>query len=308
MNDQIIVIGHKSPDTDTVVSAMAAAAFYNATDSKNDYVAKTTGSLNSETQFVLDKFELDSPEILESFNGEKVVLVDHNESSQTVEGEKDVIAIIDHHKLNFSTENPIEIMMKPWGCTATILYERFKKNAITIPQELKGPMLCAILSDTVITKSPTTTAKDIEVIEALSKELNLDYKELGMEMFKAKAKVADKTPEEIIRNDFKDFDMNGKKIGIGQIETPDLSELQTKVSDIIGAMKILQTSENYDAILLMMTDIIEEGTQLLIVSEDNGTEIASFFETKIENNVTPVIPGMMSRKKQVSPVLTEKFA
>ena len=306
MSDKIYVVGHKNPDTDTVVSAIVTSYFLNKRDNTSIYTPVVTGAINSETQFVFEKFNLTRPDIrLESTN-HKLFLVDHNELSQTIDGAKheDVVGFIDHHKLKFESSSPLDITIKPWGCTCTILYDLFMKENIEIPQELKGPMLCAILSDTVITRSPTTTQKDIDVIKTLSEDLKIEYKNLGLELFKAGAQVSHKTPLEIIQNDFKEFDINGKKVGVGQIETPDLKELDEKRRDILEAMEEMKKEMKYHSIILMLTDIIEEGTILLVVSEHVDI-FATMFHTNIQFNTSDFIPGMMSRKKQVAPQLTE---
>lgn len=309
MNEKIHVIGHKSPDTDTVVSAIVTADFLQKRDGDTvTYVPNMTGKCNDETVFVEDTFGLNIPHVLTDAKGLKLFLVDHNEESQQVKGDGEIVGIIDHHKIVFESAHPIDIMVKPWGCTCTILYDLYEKYGFDIPQELKAPMLCAILSDTVITKSPTTTQKDIEVIVKLSTELKLDYKKIGMDMFKAKAKIADKTSEEIIMNDFKDFDFDGKKVGVGQIETPDLTEIEGRVNELKTKMLSMREVRGYHTIILMLTDIIEAGSKLLIVSEDEEEEVAEWFDTKVMNSATNFIPGMMSRKKQVAPVLSAKFS
>ena len=307
MSETIHVIGHKSPDTDTVVSAIIAAHFLNQRDSTDVYKAMISDRINSETAFVMEEFDITLPPVLDDATGKKLFLVDHNEQSQIVDGEGHIVGIIDHHKMNFVSAQPIEITTRAWGCACTILHDLYERKNVELPHEFKGPMLCAILSDTVILKSPTTTPKDVEVIKKLAEELEVDYEELGMNMFKAKAEVASKSPIDIIKNDFKDFDINGKKVGVGQIETPDLHELDEKIPQIVSAMKTLKESDKYDSIILMLTDIIEEGTKLLLVSDDDGQELANIFETQVENNVTPFIPNMMSRKKQVAPVLSENL-
>jgi manganese-dependent inorganic pyrophosphatase len=308
INEKIYVIGHLNPDTDTVVSAMSMAAFLNARERTDKYVAVTTGKANSETSFIFEKFGLKYPEIIETATDKKLFLVDHNEPSQIVNGStsENIVGFCDHHKIKFECGKPIEIITKPWGSTNTIIYDLFKKELLDIPQELKPAMLCAILSDTVILKSPTTTPVDMMIVEQLSEELDIDFKELGMEMFKAKAQISSKTPMEILKNDFKNFDFNGKKIGVGQLETPDLKEVETKINEIKSEMNSMKQNDDYYAIILMLTDIIQEGTKLLIVSNNNDS-FATMFNTNINDGLTNFIPGMMSRKKQVAPVLDSKL-
>jgi manganese-dependent inorganic pyrophosphatase len=306
--DKVYVVGHLTPDTDTIVAAMSLAAFLNARDRTDRYVAVMTGKQNSETDYIFKRFDLDFPEIMTDATNKKLFLVDHNESSQMIKGatSENIIGFVDHHKLKFENSVPVEIITKPWGSSCTLIFDMFKKELLDIPRELKPAILSAILSDTVITKSPTTTPVDVMVIEELSQELSIDYKELGMEMFKAKAKISDKTALQIIKNDFKDFDFSGKKIGIGQMETADLTEIESRTAELVSEMKKLKENEGYHSLVLMLTDIMQEGSKLLIVSDDEN-KVADIFKTSLSNNLSEFIPGMMSRKKQVAPVLSENI-
>lgn len=305
---EVYVIGHLNPDTDTTVSAVAMAAFLNLREKTDIYKPAMTGRPNSETKYVFDKFNYNLPPELNDASNKKLFLVDHNESSQIVKGysTENILGFVDHHKIKFECPMPIEIITKPWGSTNTIIYDLFEKENIEIPEKIKPLMLCAILSDTVITKSPTTTIKDIYVIEKLSNALNIDYKKLGLEIFKAKAQIASKTAESIIKNDFKDFDFNGKKFGIGQIELPSLDEISQKYNDLRQKIKELKEKENYHTIILMITDIIKEGSMLLVESNEEQ-KIAEIFKTEINNKLTEFLPGVLSRKKQVASKLAENF-
>lgn len=302
MSEKIYVIGHKSPDTDTVVSAIAAADFLNQREGTNVYIPAITGPLNSETEFVLQHFMVEPPMLLEDANGASIVLVDHNEAEQTVDGAKNIVAIIDHHKINFTGSDPIEVIVKPWGSTATVILDLYAKAGLEVPVHLPGLLLCAILSDTVILRSPTTTARDIAMVEAIAQNLDLNYKDLGMQLFSAKAQITTKSALEIIQNDFKEFEVEGKKVAIGQIETPSLKEVEGKIADIKEEFTTLKTA--YHTLMLILTDIIEGGSKIVILS-DTETELVAAFNTTAQDHVTEFIPGMMSRKKQVVPVITK---
>lgn len=302
MSEKIYVIGHKSPDTDTVVSAIAAADFLNQREGTDVYTPAITGPLNSETEFVLNHFMIETPVLLEDANGASLVLVDHNEDGQVVDGAKNIVGIIDHHKINFTGSDPIELVVKPWGSTATVILDMYAKEGLEVPAHLPGLLLCAILSDTVILRSPTTTPHDRAMVEAIAENLDIDYKELGMQMFSAKAQVATKSALEIIQNDFKEFEVNGKKVGLGQIEAPSLLEIESKIPLIVAELELMKPV--YNTLCLMLTDIVEEGTKLIIIS-DSEAELVSAFNTVSVEHVTEFIPGMMSRKKQVVPVITE---
>jgi manganese-dependent inorganic pyrophosphatase len=312
-NQEMYVIGHKSPDTDTVASAICAAAYLNARDNTTKFVPAITAPVNTETEYILKTFNITTPQILSDATGKQIFLVDHNEQSQMVNGadKAQIIGFIDHHKINFTSDNPLEIIVRPWGCTCTILHDLFIRENLSMTREVKALMLCALLSDTMMLKSPTTTPKDAEVLKQLASELDLDYVKLGLELLKAKSQVSAKTPQQIIDNDFKDFDVKGKKVGIGQIETPDITELDEKLGDIVSQMNIMKenmsVSENpYHSIILMVTDVMLEGSRLLVVSDDEQ-KIAKLFNTHIHNNISDFIPGMLSRKKQVAPIVSEKL-
>ncbi|MBT3463383.1 manganese-dependent inorganic pyrophosphatase [archaeon] len=306
--EKIYVIGHKNPDTDTTISAIAMANFLNTITRTENYIPVTTAKINSETEFVLNKFGYVAPEILEDATDKKLFLVDHNEQSQWVNGAsaENILGFVDHHKIKFENSFPIEIITKPWGCTCTIIYYLFEGQNIEVPKELKPLMLCAMLSDTVILKSVTTTKRDKKYVEDISQELEIDYKEIGMEMFKAKAQISNKTADEIIHNDFKNFDFNAGKFGIGQIETPDLTDVVARADEIKSKMQELVESEGYHSMIIMLTDIIEVGSKLLVVSKDEN-KIAEIFNTTIDDGLSEFLPSVMSRKKQIMPKLSEKF-
>jgi manganese-dependent inorganic pyrophosphatase len=307
--EKVYVVGHLNPDTDTVISAIAVAKYLNAVSESDTYVAAMTGNVNSETDFVFKKFNIQKPMLLEDASGKLLFLVDHNEKTQMVKGAdvEKVLGFIDHHKVKFENSKPITITVLPWGSTSSIAYNLLSEvGNVQIEDSLKAGLLCGMLSDTVILKSPTTTDQDRVYVKKLAEELSIDYKELGMEMFKAKAQISSKSAQQIITNDFKNFDFNGKKVGIGQLEAPDLAEVEAKIPEILGKMEEMKNSESYHSLILMLTDIIQEGTKLLVVSDDEE-RIAELYKTIINNKLSDFIPGMMSRKKQVMPVLAENL-
>ena len=308
MLKKIYIIGHKSPDLDSVAAAISYANFKNKQENTDAYVSAITEDVNQVTKFVLDKFNLETPEILQNASGKKIILVDHNEFSQAPEGisQAEIIEILDHHKLNFKYDQPITVNIKPWGAACSILAQMYFDNNIKIDKNLAGLMLSAILDDTVITKSPTCADKDKELIEKLASLAGIsDWQAYGFEMFKIKSSVKDFTDLEIIKNDFKDFDFKAGKFGIGQVETVDLSEFDAREQDLLEAMEKIQRQENYHSIILFLTDIINEGSRFLIVS-NNIKEVGEALGQKLENNKT-YIPGIMSRKKQVVPLIAKVF-
>ncbi|MFH0891588.1 MAG: manganese-dependent inorganic pyrophosphatase [Candidatus Falkowbacteria bacterium] len=308
MSDKIYVIGHKSPDLDSVAAAINYAGFLNFALKTDNYVPARAGEINKVTAFVLDKFGFKAPELLEDAAGKKLILVDHNEASQSVDGREKakVVAILDHHKMNFSYDEPIYLDVRPWGSSNSIIYSLSKIAGYKIDEKTAGLMLSAILDDTVITKSPTCTEKDKGIIVELAPLAGIDdWREYGLEMFKVKAGVGDMTAEGIIRNDFKDFEFKAGKFGFGQIETVDLSEFDGRKEELLAALEDIKTKNGYQGVILFITDIMKEGS-LFLVAADNTEEVEKALGAKLENNQV-YIPGIMSRKKQVVPKFTEVF-
>lgn len=302
------VIGHKSPDLDSVAGAIAYAKFKNLLENTNDYQAVIAGEVNKETQYALDKFRFAKPVVLDNAKGKNIVMVDHNEFSQAVESieEAKIKEILDHHKLNFKYSEPIAVTIKPWGSSCSIVFDLFKAQGLEVDQNLAGLMLSAILIDTALTKSPTTTEKDKKIISELATKAGIrDWQEYGMALFKVRSTVKDLTAAEILKSDFKDFDLADGKIGIGQVETVDLTEIESKENELLRAMNELMTEEGYHSVVLFLTDIINEGSKFLVATVDQkGVEKA--LGAKLENDRV-YIEGIISRKKQVTPKFSEVF-
>lgn len=305
----ILVFGHKNPDTDSVVSAIAEATMLNSCKGEGTAEARIQGEINPETKFVLDKFGLETPKILEEIAGKEVALVDTTDPNQLPEdiNEADIKYIFDHHQLGgLKTNAPFEGWLRPVGCTSTILKKVADKYGDEISANVAGAMLCAILSDTVLFKSPTTTDNDKEVAEELAKMAGIDDIEaLGMEMLRVKSSITNDSATNLIERDFKEFDFGGKKVGIGQVELIELSMIDSKLDDIKTEMQKLKEEGGYWGIIMLITDIMKEGSLVLSYS-DNNERIGDILGGKFENNQV-YIDGMMSRKKQVVAPLTEKL-
>ncbi len=310
MSEKIYVIGHKSPDLDSVVSAIAYANFKNIQEKTDVYIPAVAGEINRETQYALEKFGFEKPETPEQAPGVKLVLVDHNEFSQSVEGvdEAEIVEVLDHHKVNFAYSQPIPFQVRPWGATATIITDKFFQHNLEINKNLAGLMLSAILVDTVITKSPTTTKEDVKIIDQLAKLAEIEsWEEFGIEIFKIRSDVSRLSARDIIKGDFKDFELSSGKFGVGQVETADLSEFDSREEELLQTLEEIKTEGDYHTTILFITDIMEEGSRFLVASEDKeglGESLGADFST--ENKA--FIPGIMSRKKQVAPKLEKKFA
>lgn len=301
-----LVIGHKNPDTDSIVSAIAAADLYN----KRGFAVKPAaqGAPAPETAFVLEKFGVTPPEIVKNVAEKDIWLVDFSDLAQAPEGmdSATVKGIIDHHKLgDVTTATPLEAWLWPVGCTGTIITNMYDFYGVEIPRQIAGILLCAILSDTVIYKSPTCTETDRQAVETLAAiAVVKDVKALGMEMFRVKSAVDGAEIADLIFRDYKDFDMNGKKVGIGQLEVIDLDMLKDIKEDLKKEMKKLKDDDRH-SVFLLLTDIMKEGSELLIVS-DEPELVESAFEVKRDGD-SVWLPGVMSRKKQVVPNLQKVF-
>ena len=300
-----LVTGHKNPDTDSIISAIAGADLL----SKRGIAAKAVaqGATTPETDFVLKKFGMKAPEVVASVAGQKVVLVDHSDLAQAPADLKDaeVIAVIDHHKLgDVTTSSPLLMWVWPAGCTCTVLKNMYDFYGIEIPKDIAGGLLCAILSDTVIFKSPTTTDDDKKAVEALAKIAGVaDYKALGMEMFKVKSAVDGVPARDLVFRDYKDFDMSGKKVGIGQLEVIDLAMLD-KVKGDLAAEICKVKAEGRHSVFLLLTDIMKEGSEMLICSDDPAIVNKAF---GVAGDKSVWLPKVMSRKKDVVPKFEAAF-
>ncbi len=302
----VYVIGHKSPDTDSVTSAIAYAALMKAKG--EDYVPAVAGALNPESEMVLKQFGFATPEILTDATGKKIALVDHSDLAQAPDNLSagEVVAIVDHHKIgDVTTNQPIFFCAMPVGCTGTVLKVLYDLEGIKVDPKVAGLMLSAILSDTVNFKSPTCTPADKKAVAELAAIAGVtDTDGLFMEMLKAKSAVTGVPPMELLHRDYKDFDMNGKKVGVGQLELPTLDLVADMREALYGAMKEQKGGERH-SVLLMLTDVIKEGTDLMVLSDDPAL-IESAFGGKLAGN-SMWIDGMMSRKKQTVPNLQKAF-
>jgi len=309
MNEnKIYIVGHKSPDLDSVAGAISYADFKNTIEKTDKYVPVLAGASNEETEFALKKFGFEKPAILENAKDQNVILVDHNEFSQAVDGigEANILEVLDHHKVDFKYNEPIKFLVEPWGASCSIIAQMYFDKGIEISKDLAGLMLSAILVDTVITKSPTCVEKDKEIIEKLAKLAGIeDWQDLGMELFKVCSSVKELSAEEIIKSDFRDFNFKAGKVGIGQAETVDLSEFSEKEEELLNELDKLRKEGEYHSALLLITDIIKEGS-LFLVSSENQDKVKEALGAKLEKNRV-YIDGIISRKKQVVPKFTDVF-
>lgn len=305
----VCVVGHSNPDTDSVTSAIAYAALLNAqgTDAKACMQSEADG-LNPESKLVLDRFGLAAPEFISDAAGKQLALVDFSDIGQGPAnlGDGEVVAIVDHHKIgDVTTNNPILFRAEPVGCTGTVLNKMYKDAGVEIPKNVAGGMLCAILSDTVNFKSPTCTDDDKAAVAELKAVAGVDDTDaLFMDMLKAKSAVAGVPAKDLLFRDYKDFDMKGSKVGVGQLELATLDQVADMRDQLMKAMEEVKADGRH-TVLLMLTDVVKEGTDLVVLSDDTAL-IEKAFNGKLEN-ASMWIDGMMSRKKQTVPNLQEAF-
>lgn len=310
---KVFVTGHKSPDTDSIAAAISYS--YLKRQLGMDAVAARAGEPNKETKFALDYFKVEAPVLLtnvarksEEDEKTKLILVDHNESKQCVDGIKDaeVLELIDHHRLgDFETESPIFILIRPVGCVNTVIYGLYKQNGVKPSKEVAGMMLSAIISDTVLFRSPTCTDEDKQAVKELAEIAGVDYEKYGMDMLKAGADISDYSAEKLAHNDTKEFEAGGKVFSCGQISVMDLAPIDAKKADIMKELEATKAAKNYEASYLMVTNILTEDTYLWFT---DGAEAAAekAFGKKAENGAI-YLPKVMSRKKQVAPFLLKVY-
>ena len=301
-----LVFGHKSPDTDSTGSPLIWAWYLSAVKGQ-DARAVLLGQPNTEALFVLERWGYELPEIISDVDDDQpCVVVDTNNPAElpaNISG-ADVQAIIDHHKLvgGLETKGPISITIRPLACTATIMHNLMGSNADRLTDPVKGLMLSCILSDTLEFRSPTTTAQDRELAERLAGELGIDLGAYAAEMFAAKSDVSAFSDAELIRMDSKEYEVSGTKFRVSVLETtaPDIP-LSRKES-LMASMRDVAAEDGVDEVLLFVVDILREEATLL-VPNDTVKQVAekSFGATVSGDSV--VLPGIMSRKKQIIPNL-----
>ncbi len=305
---KVFITGHKNPDTDSICSALSYAALKQAQGV--EAVAVRLGEVGKEAQYALDYFQVEAPELIASIEEKQaVMLVDHNEPAQSVDGldKAELLEIVDHHRLGgLNTANPIFVHIEPVGCTATIITKMFDCQKVELPKKIAGLLLSAIVSDTVLFKSPTCTEQDKAAAEKLAVIAGVNLKEYGMAMLKAGADLGDLTPAQIAKTDSKPFSFGKYKAIVAQISVMDTADILAKKAELVAAMQELCQNEGYDMSLLMVTDIMEESTELVFVGEPKQLIADAFGKDASGDSI--YLPGVMSRKKQIVPQLTEAAA
>lgn len=305
---KVLVFGHQNPDTDTIGSAIALNYLLNKRGKDSEAVA--LGEPNEETTYALNHFNLEAPRVINTASNEvkEVVLVDHNESQQSVSDidKVTVKAVVDHHRIaNFNTSDPLYYRAEPVGCTATIILKLFKEYEIDIPKEIAGIMVSAIISDTLLLKSPTCTLQDVHAAEELAEIAEITLDEYGMDLLKAGTDISEKTVREILHDDAKSFPMGNETVRIGQVNVVDPGDVLIRKEELLNVMKEEIKENNYNLYVLLITDIIENNS-VAMVEGPGYRQFEMAFSTPIQMN-TVDLEGVVSRKKQVVPPLTAVF-
>ncbi|MBT2658169.1 manganese-dependent inorganic pyrophosphatase [Bacillus sp. ISL-18] len=306
--EKVLIFGHKNPDTDTICSAIAYADLKKQLGVDAEPVR--LGQINGETQFALTTFNAEVPRLVEAVASEvnSVILVDHNERQQSANDIADVrvLEVIDHHRIaNFETSDPLYYRCEPVGCTATILNKMYKENGKEIKKEIAGLMLSAIISDSLLFKSPTCTPEDVAAAKELAAIAGVEAETYGLEMLKAGADVRDKSIADLLSLDAKEFEMGSSKVEIAQVNVVDTADVLERQAELEAAISNIVAEKNLDLFLFVVTDILtNDSVGLAIGSKAAAVEKA--YNVTLENNAA-TLKGVVSRKKQIVPVLTDIF-
>lgn len=308
MKNEILIFGHKNPDTDTICSSMVKEIL-NKKNGCEKSKAVRLGNVNKETQYVLNYLGLEAPELIEKVEeGQEVILVDHNEFNQSAEGIENakILGVIDHHRIsNFETSEPLYYTARPYGCTATILYKDFLQKGIEIEKTEAILMASAIISDTLLLKSPTTTDHDRKALEELGKIANINIEEYGLEMLKAGTDLDDFSAEELINLDAKSLDKNGTKFVIAQVNTVSIDDVLKRQKELEEAINKTIAEKGLSLFVFAITDILNSNSEAIVLGEKVDA-VEKAFNKKLENNRV-FLEGVVSRKKQLVPFIDKNI-
>ncbi len=297
------IIGHKNPDTDSICSAIAYQDFL--TKQGIEAKAFALGELNNETKLVLEKFQVEAPEIISELSqGSEVTLVDHNEEKQTIDNAKelDITEIFDHHKVDFKTDKPISILVKPLGSTCSIIAEKYFEESVELDKKIASLLLAAILSDTLFFRSPITTETDKELAEKIAKIAEIeDMEALSLEMFNAKSDLGNIEVEDLIKLDYKTFTFKDGDYGIGVMETTDVDYGLDRKDEIFKKLIEIKETDNLKGVYFVIVDILNEKGYTLYSGDAEKELFTKLFKAEDQEGIL-FVDKLVSRKKQIVPV------
>ena len=299
------IFGHKNPDTDSITSSLVMANLEKKLGNE-DAVACRLGNINKETEYVLNYLGIEAPELIDGVeDGANVILVDHNNPKESVENldNVNILKVVDHHAVVLTTGYPLFYRAEPVGCTETVLYKLYRENNVEVDKTIATLMLSAIISDTLLLKSPTTTAEDIKEGEELAGIAGIDPQSYGLEMLKAGTDLSSFSIEEILSLDAKEIDIKGVKCLINQVNTASIPDVMTKKAELEAGINKVIEEKGLDLFVLLITDIVNSNSQTISIGARADLVEKSYGVTLVEN--TALLEGVVSRKKQVIPVLTE---
>lgn len=299
------IFGHKNPDTDSIISSLVMADFEKKLGN-TDVISCRLGSINKETEYILNHLGLEAPMLIEDLeDGAEVIIVDTANPGELIPNLSNVKIkrIVDHHQVLLNTAYPIFYRAEPVGCTETIMYKLYKEHNLEIDKTIAALMLSAIISDTLLFKSPTCTADDIAAVKELSKIAEIDYETYGMDMLKAGTDLSSFSIDEILHLDAKAISLKDKKSIIAQVNTASISDVMKMKNNLEDGMKKIIEENNLDLFMFLITDIINSNSQVIALGT-SASIVEKAYGVKLEDN-TALLPGVVSRKKQVVPIMTE---
>lgn len=307
--DKVLIFGHRNPDTDSICSAIAYAELKKKLGQQVEAVR--LGAVNAETQYALDYFKTEAPRLVEKVADETrtVILVDHNERQQSAADidQVRVAEVIDHHRIaNFETAGPLYYRAEPVGCTATILNKLYKENGVSVEPRIAGLMLSAIISDSLLFKSPTCTPEDMAAARELAEIAGVNAEEYGLAMLKAGADLSKKTIDELLSLDAKEFQMGSAKVEIAQVNAVDVNDVLSRQAEAEDKIRAIIDAKGLDLFLFVVTDILNNDSVGIALGKQ-ASAVEQAYGVKLENN-RAVLKGVVSRKSQIVPVLTETLA
>lgn len=306
INNKTLIFGHKNPDTDSILSSIVMANLEN--ELGNEAIPVRLGKINKETEYVFNYLQIERPEEISDIeDGQNVILVDHNECTQSANNiaNANILKVVDHHTMNFVAPYQLYYRAEPVGCTATVLYKMYKEYDVEISKTIATLMVSSIISDTLLFKSPTCTKEDKIVAEKLANIAEIDLEVYGKELLKAGTDISEFTPEEVINIDSKLFEKGGKKFKIAQINTADLDDVFKNKAYFETAINNEIANENLDLYVFAATDILNSNSKIITLGNDAGIVEKAYGVTLDDH--TAILENVVSRKKQMLPKILENL-